>query len=88
MPHDLVNGFAGVSRMPYRYFFVGSLVGSLPIIVLYTYIGSALLAVDSPRFWIAVGLLSVLTVAMLAWNRRLARRRSGEPETQPCEEGR
>ena len=83
MPHDLINGFAGVSRMPYRYFFVGSLVGSLPIIVLYTYIGSALLAVDSPRFWIAAGLLSVLTIGMLAWNRRLARKRSGEPATEP-----
>jgi uncharacterized membrane protein YdjX (TVP38/TMEM64 family) len=88
MPHDLVNGFAGVSRMPYRSFFLGSLLGSLPLIVLYTYVGSAVLAVDSPRFWIAAGILSALTIVMLAWNRRLARRRSGEPGTKPCEEGR
>jgi len=84
MPHDLINALAGVSRMPYRLFFVGSLVGSLPIIVLYTYVGSAVLEVDSPRFWIAAGLLTALTIGMLGWNRRLARR---QPRNEPSKEG-
>lgn len=88
MPHDLINGFAGVSRMPYRSFFLGSLLGSLPLVVLYTYVGSAVLAVDSPRFWIAAAILSTFTVVMLAWNRQLARKRLAEPATEPCEEGR
>lgn len=83
MPHDLINAVAGVSRMPYRHFFVGSLVGSLPIIVVYTYVGSAVLAVDSPRFWIAAGILTVLTIVMLGWNRRLARR---QPRNEPSKE--
>ena len=88
MPHDLINGFSGVSRMPYRSFFLGSLLGSLPLVVLYTYVGSAVLAVDTPRFWIAAVILSAFTVLMLAWNRKLARKRLGEPATDPCEEGR
>jgi uncharacterized membrane protein YdjX (TVP38/TMEM64 family) len=88
MPHDLINGFSGISRIPYRSFFLGSLLGSLPLVVLYTYVGSAVLAVDSPRFWIAAGILSVFTVIMLAWNRQLARKRLGDPATEPCEEGR
>lgn len=83
MPHDLINAVAGVSRMPYRHFFVGSLVGSLPIIVVYTYVGSAVLEVDSPRFWIAAGILTVLTIVMLGWNRRLARR---QPRNEPSKE--
>jgi uncharacterized membrane protein YdjX (TVP38/TMEM64 family) len=88
MPHDLINGFSGVSRMPYRSFFLGSLLGSLPLIVLYTYVGSAVLAVNAPRFWIAAGILSAFTIIMLAWNRRLARKRLGETATEACEEGR
>lgn len=88
MPHDLINGFSGISRMPYRSFFLGSLLGSLPLVVLYTYVGSAVLAVDSPRFWIAAGILSAFTIIMLAWNRQLARKRVAEPATEPCEEGR
>lgn len=87
VPHDLVNGLAGVSRMPYRSFFLGTLLGCFPLIVVYSYVGSALLAVDSSRFWIAAGILTTLTVVMLARTRWLARRRSGEPGVEPCEEG-
>lgn len=75
MPHDLINGMAGVSRMPYRSFAVGSLLGTLPIIAVYAYVGQALLAIPSPEFWAAAGILTVMTVLMLAWNRRQARRR-------------
>lgn len=88
VPHDLVNGMAGVSRIPYRSFFLGTLLGCLPLIVLYTYAGSAVLEVDSSRFWIAAGILAALTIGMLVWNRRIARKGSGKPETQPSEEGR
>ena len=82
MPHDLINNLAGVSRMPYRAFALGSLLGTTPIILVYAYLGYAVLEIPSPPFWIAVGVLTALTVAMLWWNRRLARRsRSGDPVT-------
>lgn len=87
MPHDLINNLAGVSRMRYRAFALGSFLGTLPIIVVYAYLGYAVWEIPSPPFWIAVGVLTALTVAMLMWNRRLARRaRVGEANT-PTEGG-
>lgn len=78
MPHDLINNLAGVSRIPYRSFFLGSLLGTAPIISLYAYIGDAVWEIPSPRFWIAMALLSALTITMLIWNRRLAMRRRSQ----------
>jgi uncharacterized membrane protein YdjX (TVP38/TMEM64 family) len=75
MPHDLINNLAGVSRIMYRSFFVGSLLGTIPVIIIYAYVGHAVWEIPSPRFWIAMGLLSALTITMLIWNRRLATRR-------------
>lgn len=74
VPHDLINNLAGVSRMRYRAFALASLLGTTPIIAVYAYLGYAVWEIPSPPFWIAVGVLSALTVAMLTWNRRLARR--------------
>ncbi|HUP01408.1 MAG TPA: VTT domain-containing protein [Gemmatimonadota bacterium] len=75
MPHDLINNLAGVSRIAYPSFFLGSLLGTIPIITIYTYIGNAIWDPDSPPFWVAMGLLLALTITMLIWNRRLAGRR-------------
>lgn len=75
MPHDLINALAGVSRMSYPAFALASLLGTIPIIALYTYVGRAVWEIPSPPFWIAVGALTCLTAVMLAWNRRLARAR-------------
>lgn len=75
VPHDLINGMAGVSRMPYRSFAVGSLLGTGPIIAVYAYVGQAVWKIPSPEFWTAAGILTAMTVLMLAWNRRQARRR-------------
>ena len=77
MPHDLINNLAGVSRIAYRSFFLGSLLGTIPIITIYAYVGNAVWEIPSPPFWIAMGLLSALTITMLIWNRRLVRRRQG-----------
>lgn len=98
MPHDLINGMAGVSGMPYRSFALGSLLGTLPIITVYAYVGQAVWAVPSPEFWAAVGLLTAMTILMLAWTRRRARRREAslttrwsrgpetlDPEVERCE---
>lgn len=79
MPHDLINNLAGLSRMPYRSFFLGSLLGTIPVILVYAYVGSAVLEVGSPRFWLAAALLTGMTITMLAWNRRLARQAAVQP---------
>jgi uncharacterized membrane protein YdjX (TVP38/TMEM64 family) len=42
VPHMAVNVAAGVSGMPWRAFALGSLVGALPTIVIYTYFASSL----------------------------------------------
>lgn len=75
VPHDLINGMAGVSRMPYRSFAVGSLLGTLPIIVVYAWIGQVVWEIPSPEFWAAAGILTTMAVLMLVWNRRRSRRR-------------
>ncbi|MFN2383237.1 MAG: TVP38/TMEM64 family protein [Gemmatimonadota bacterium] len=77
VPHDLINNLAGISRMPYRAFLLGSLLGTTPIILVYTYVGYAVWEIPSPPFWIALGILTLLTVVMLVWNRRVARRKAG-----------
>lgn len=87
VPHDLINSLAGVSRMPYRSFALGSLLGTTPIVFVYAYIGDAVWEIPSPRFWIAVGLLTALTVTMLLWNRKLARKSSNTEATISIEGG-
>jgi len=79
MPHDLLNSMAGVSRMPYRSFAAASLLGTTPIILVYAYIGASVWNVRSLQFWIAVGILLLLTVVMLSWNRIAGRWRSRTP---------
>lgn len=79
VPHDLINNLAGVSRMTYRSFFLGSLLGTIPIITIYAYAGAAVWEIPSAPFWIALALLSALTITMLMWNRR----RVGRPSQRP-----
>ncbi|MBW3660420.1 MAG: VTT domain-containing protein [Gemmatimonadetes bacterium] len=91
MPHDLINAMAGVSRMPYRAFALGSLLGTLPIIGVYAYVGQAVWSIPSSEFWAAMAILTTMTLLMLAWNRRQARRRAASlsarwepiPEVEP-----
>lgn len=95
MPHDLINGMAGVSGMPYRAFAIGSVLGTLPIIAVYAYVGQAVWTIPSPEFWAAAGILTAMTILMLAWNRRQGRRRAaslearwpGEPNPEPEVDG-
>lgn len=82
MPHDLINGMAGVSGMPYRAFAVGSLLGTLPIIAVYAYVGQAVWAIPSAEFWAAAAILTAMTILMLAWNRRQTRRRAASLEAR------
>jgi uncharacterized membrane protein YdjX (TVP38/TMEM64 family) len=74
MPHDLLNVAAACSRIPYGRFLVGSAIGTLPGIVLYTYAGSVLLAPGSTQFWTAFAALAALSAASLLASRRFLRR--------------
>jgi uncharacterized membrane protein YdjX (TVP38/TMEM64 family) len=74
MPHDLLNVAAACSRIPYGRFLVGSALGTLPGVVLYTYAGSVLLAPGSPQFWAAFTALAALSVLSLLASRRFVRR--------------
>src|SRR5688572_19983505 len=69
VPDDLINNLAGVSRVSYGAFALATFLGTTPIIFVYTYIGTTVWEIPSPQFWIAVGILSVVTVTMLLWNR-------------------
>ncbi len=69
VPDDLINNLAGVSRVPYRTFAAATVLGTSPIVLVYTYIGTTVWDIPSPPFWIAVGILTAVTVTMLAWNR-------------------
>ncbi len=70
MPHDLLNAAAGWSKISYRRFLVGSSLGTLPFVMLYTYAGSVLMAPGSGRFFVAFVALAALSVVSLSLARR------------------
>ncbi|MBA2564838.1 MAG: TVP38/TMEM64 family protein [Gemmatimonadetes bacterium] len=80
MHHDLLNVAAGCSQIPYWRFLVGSSLGTLPGVVLYTYAGSVLMAPGSPQFFAAFGALGLLSLVSLAAGRRLRRPGGGEDD--------
>jgi uncharacterized membrane protein YdjX (TVP38/TMEM64 family) len=69
VPDDLINNLAGVSRVSYGTFALATVLGTTPIIFVYTYIGTTVWEIPSPQFWVAVGILTAVTVTMLLWNR-------------------
>jgi uncharacterized membrane protein YdjX (TVP38/TMEM64 family) len=76
VPDDLINNLAGVSRVSYGAFALATLIGTAPIIFIYSYIGTTVWEFPSPRFWIAAGVLTAVTVVLLFWNRIAGRWRS------------
>lgn len=75
-PFTLVNLFVGASGIRFRDFFLASLVGRIPGIVILTLAGLQLeYALQSPRLWsfVLIGLILVLVPLSTAWlSRRLA----------------
>lgn len=69
VPDGVINSLAGVSRMSYASFALASFLGVTPLIFLYGYIGTTMWEYPSPPFWIGVGILTVLTITLLFWNR-------------------
>lgn len=71
MPHDLINVAAGCSGIPYWRFLLGSSLGTLPGILLFTYAGSVLMAPGTTRFYAAFAALAALVLVSFAAARRL-----------------
>jgi len=69
VPDDLINNLAGVSRVSYGTFVLATVLGCTPIIFVYAFIGTTVWEIPSRSFWIAVGVLSAVTLTMLLWNR-------------------
>jgi uncharacterized membrane protein YdjX (TVP38/TMEM64 family) len=82
MPHDLLNAAAACSTMPYWRFLVGSSLGTLPALVLYTYAGSVLMAPGSKRFYAVFAALAALSLTSLAATRWMRRDEDEEEEAE------
>ncbi|HUW64120.1 MAG TPA: TVP38/TMEM64 family protein [Spirochaetia bacterium] len=61
IPSSVVSYLAGLSRMRFRSFFLVSILGKLPEIVLYTFMGRTLGHPQALNLWVTAGLLLVST---------------------------
>lgn len=78
-PFDIVNFGSGISGIPYRQYLVATLIGLMPAIVTFTFLGDAFV---NPRAFIVFGILFVLTLlgAWLLKRSRWAKRLLLEPK--------
>ena len=53
-PGDLVSLWLGAAGIPFRAYFLGDLIGSLPRVASATLLGSALWEIGSSRFWLSL----------------------------------
>lgn len=53
-PGDPVSLWLGAAGIPFRSYFLGDLIGSLPRVAAATLLGSALWEIGSPRFWLSL----------------------------------
>ena len=53
-PGDLVSLWLGATGIPFRAYFLGDLIGSLPRVAAATLLGSALWEIGSTRFWLSL----------------------------------
>lgn len=73
LPGDLVSLYLGAAGTPWRAYFAGGLLGSLPRIVSATVLGAALWDFGGLRFWASCVFGWALTgAALLAWGRKWA----------------
>ena len=72
-PGDLVSMYLGAAGVPWRAYFVGGLLGSLPRAASATLLGTALWEIGGDRFWLSLGAGGLLTAVSLvlwrAWRR-------------------
>ena len=61
VPYNLINYAFGLSAMPFRTYLLPSAIGIIPGTLAFINIGDKALDITSPDFWIAIGLLGMLT---------------------------
>lgn len=77
LPGDLVSLFLGAAGTPWRAYFAGGLLGSLPRVLSATVLGSALRNLSGRRFWLSCAFGWALTgAALLVWGREWAKGRA------------
>ena len=71
VPYNLINYAFGLSSMSYSTYILASAIGIIPGTFAFINIGDKALAVTSPDFWIAIGLLVLLLVVTAALGKKL-----------------
>ena len=75
LPVELVSLWLGAAGTPWRAYFAGGLLGSLPRVLSATVLGTALWDLGGPRFWASCVFGWALTgAALAAWGRAWAAR--------------
>ena len=82
VPYNLINYAFGLTRMAYPAYLLGSAIGIIPGTFVFINIGDKALDVNSPGFWIAIGLLILLlAVTTLLGKKLFPTKQEGENET-------
>lgn len=76
LPSYLVSYLAGIVRIPFGAYLLGTALGVLPGTVLYALLGERITRPADPWFWVAALGLTVLAIAALALDRRLSDERN------------
>jgi len=71
VPYNLINYAAGLTGMTFPTYMLASVIGILPGTVAFINIGESSQNVYSPRFWIALGLLSALLAVTAGLGKKL-----------------
>jgi uncharacterized membrane protein YdjX (TVP38/TMEM64 family) len=82
-PYDVVNYVAGLSRIPFRVYAIGTLVGMIPGGCVSTFLGSSATRIGSPKFFIALALTAILVVSPLVYRGIQERRRKPALSSEP-----
>ena len=84
LPGDAVSIFLGATKMPFVPYLLGSLIGTLPGMILATFMGMSITDPASPTFWISTALtiaLSVISV-LIYWLYIKSAKRKEKEETE------
>lgn len=71
VPYNLINYAFGLSRMSYGAYLLASAMGIIPGTLVFINIGDKAMDVNSPGFWVAIGLLVLLLVVTTALGKKL-----------------
>lgn len=85
LPGDAVSMFLGATKMPFMQYLLGSLVGTLPGMILATFMGTSITDPKSPTFWISTALNVLLSlISVLSYWLYMRRKNRKEKEDNIC----